>query len=215
MTITHSLLIKPVHKPLTWLVIASALVTVFCVVVMYAQYRSVLDSAAQSDIQHRLFRSDKQTAFLSMQENSFLQTNYPMFQKIVQGYQGSNAALRKVQWVRLLETAKTQVGISAMSFDVYPYQAVVSSRQEFKVQVGVEKIVLNLSLLHDGKLADLIKYLEDHAPNVFVVTAVSIERVDESTTNGFTDREEIRLKAELTIQWYLIEVAGADDAIAS
>jgi len=127
----------------------------------------------------------------------------------VQGYQGSNAALRKVQWVRLLETAKTQVGISAMSFDVYPYQAVVSSRQEFKVQVGVEKIVLNLSLLHDGKLADLIKYLEDHAPNVFVVTAVSIERVDESTTNGFTDREEIRLKAELTIQWYLIEVAGA------
>ena len=120
-------------------------------------------------------------------------------------------AQRKVQWIKILEAAKDQIDITAMSFDVYPYQSNFSEQEGLKVRAGFEQIVIRLSLLHDGKLAKLLTYLEEHAPNSFVVSSLEIELTD----NAATDLQEARLKAELIIKWYLIDVKGEDNAIAS
>ena len=112
---------------------------------------------------------------------------------------------RKVSWIKTLQSAKTDVGIAEMSFEIYPIQPIAGDLQDLQVAVGFESVVLQVSMLHDGLLATLIAYLEEHAPNPFTVTALSIERVGESADSKIA----ASINAEITIKWYLIEIEGA------
>jgi len=111
---------------------------------------------------------------------------------------------RKVSWIKTLQSAKTNVGVAEMSFEIYPIQSIAGNLQDLQVAVGFESVVLQVSMLHDGLLATLIAYLEEHAPNPFTVTALSIERVGESADSKIA----ARINAEITIKWYVIEIEG-------
>lgn len=126
-------------------------------------------------------------------------------------YDSDNKTQRKVSWIKTLEAAKVELGIAEMSFEIYPYQSVANELQDLSIAIGFESIVLHVSLLHEGVLAGLLKYLHANAPNLFLTTSITMERLSDSI-----DAENaIQLTAEVTLKWHLIEIDEVGDEIES
>lgn len=194
--------------------------------VIFYQHKVVLASIAEADAQSLQYVSGKASALGSVEGLQFMQQNYPAFQALVDNrrvvlkpknadqepFDRSESAMqRKMSWIKLLQESKTQFDIADMSFEVFPYQPITTESKKSPLAVGVESIVLQVSLLHDGVLAELMTFLRQSAPNTFTVSAIELER----DNRGRDNNSLAQIAAEITIKWYLIEVEeGRSDVVS-
>jgi len=102
-----------------------------------------------------------------------------------------------------------------MSFEIYPVRSILQNQAELLVSVSVEVIELKVSVLHDGKISELVNYLNTNAPNEFVISALEINRMERKINNGITTAKMINLEVLCTIKWYSIDVTGDSNDIQS
>ena len=175
----------------------------------YFQVQSIARSAGTVDKNRSEFLSKKVSLIAGIDDSDFLNTNYSVFETILG--RNSSDSKRKAEWINLLKSAKSQLDLTEMSFDIYPARAITQNQQELLVSISVEIIELKLSLLHDGKLVEFINFLNAHAPNEFVIAALELKRVD----NERTAPKMINLEALCTIKWYSIDMIGESDDLQS
>ena len=197
---------------------------VLCLLVLIYPLLTVSSSVVRSADQKNRFLADKKTALATLEELEFLEKNYPAFQAFIDNQKfeygpvsdglGGMESQRKLSWIKHLQSSKTRLGIRQMSFELYPYQPIADNLESLEISIGVESIVLRVSLLHDGVLAELLEKLTHNAPNPFVVTAIEIDRVG-LNRKGVAANGEDNITAEITMTWYLIDAEGADNDVAS
>lgn len=213
------------------------MLTASCVAAIVYQFMTLASEVADMKKRKNSFLLTKKTALDVIEDTVYLKANYSQFQQLVDDQKltigqhtamvddqadltlsgkissqtGYQHAQRKVAWIKTLQAAKANVNIAEMSFEIFPIQSIAGTLQNLQVGIGFESIVLQVSLLHDGLLAALIAYLEAYAPNPFLVTALTIEKADESIDTNIV----ALYKAKITIKWYLIEIEGTHDDMAS
>ncbi len=189
---------------------------------IFFQHQTVLAGITQSKNQNSLYLTNKLSVLATVEEVQLMQNYYPTFQSLIESQrivvsqdsdslQESNSgsgmsSQRKISWIKLLESAGSQLDIKEMSFEIYPGKFVVGGQQRLPISVSAESIVLQVSLLHDGVLANLLSYLREYAPNPFVVSSLEIARSGEKEVRQSNEKAINQLAAEITLKWHLIEV---------
>lgn len=186
---------------------------------IFYQYQLVSSNVSETENGKRRFQAESITALNFIEELAFLHKNYPEFQNLTESQHvidrrelvdnNNLDSQRKVSWIKHLESAKNHLAIAEMNFDIYPYRPVADGLQGLMISIGVESIVLRVSLLHDGVLAQLLTYLKEYAPNPFVISSLEVERIQSADTST------TQINAVVTMAWHLIDVDGVSDAVSS
>ena len=109
------------------------------------------------------------------------------------GFVGS---FRRIDLIEHLE--KTESALFDMQYSISP-------RQKFPVSdffaLSADRVVFQLSLLHEGRLLDFIDSLEAGSNGIPLVAGCNIERIREAVGMGY----EPHLKAGCTVIWATLE----------
>ncbi len=189
------------------------MVATLSVSVIFFQLQNVMQSRSGVEKKRSEFLSSEVAAYTSLEDSRFLETTNLAFERIL--HRNSAVSKRKIEWIKLLKTAQAQLNLAEMSFEIHPPRSVTSSRDDLWVAVGVEFIELKLSLVHDGKLSELLSYLNTYAPNEFIVSKIEINRVERDINNGITTPKIINLEVRCTVKWYSIDMVGEDSGYQS
>lgn len=171
------------------------------------QYNRIILGQVEAEKSRGLFLSRKNSIIAGYEEQHYLKANYQAAKNAVT--KKSSDAQQKLKWLKVLESVKSELGISELALEIYPQRPAIAHSTDLLVSVGVTTINIKVSLLHDGKLTDFISYLRENAPEKFVVTSFSIERVDRTVDNGITNPKKTLLEAEFTLEQYALSVAGS------
>jgi len=180
---------------------------------IYFQYNNVTQSMNEVEKRRSEFLSGNASVLASLDDSSFLESNYKEFKNVIN--RKSFDSRRKVEWINLLKTAKSQLDLAEMSFEIYPARSIVQNHAELLVSVNVEIIELKVSVLHDGKISELLSYLNTHAPNDFSVDTFDISRVERKTKNDTDTQKMINLEVLCTIKWYSLDMIGEGNDLQS
>lgn len=194
-------------------IIGFALATTLSAGVVYFQVNDVMQSQRWVEKKRSEFLSKNGSVFTNLDDSDFLEANYTSFRGILD--KNTSDSKSKVKWIKLLESAKSQLDLAEMSFEIYPARSIAQNQAELLVAVSVEVIELKVSVLHDGKISELVNYLNTYAPNEFVITALDIKRNRRKIDNGITTAKMINLDVLFTIKWYSIDVIGESNDIQS
>lgn len=194
-------------------IIGFALATTLSAGVVYFQVNDVMQSQSWVEKKRSEFLSKNVSVFTNLDDSDFLEANYTSFRGILD--KNTSDSKSKVKWIKLLESAKSQLDLAEMSFEIYPARSIAQNQAELLVAVSVEVIELKVSVLHDGKISELVNYLNTYAPNEFVITALDIKRNRRKIDNGITTAKMINLDVLFTIKWYSIDVIGESNDIQS
>ena len=177
------------------------------------QLKNVMQSLSIIEKKRSEFLSSEVAVYTSLEDSRFLEINNLAFERIL--HRNSAVSKRKIEWINLLKSAQSQLNLAEMSFEIYPSSPITTSRDDLWVSVGVEFIELNLSLVHDGKLSELLNFLNTYAPNEFAISKIDINRVERKVNNGITTPKIINLEVRCTIKWYSIDMVGDGDGYQS
>jgi len=180
------------------------LVATACGAALVFQYKKVSVGYKNIEVAKSAFYTGQRASLAEHDDQIFLKKNRSDFKQVVEKNRFDSR--NRVQWVSLLESAKSMLGISEMSFEIYPSREVSTNHPELFFTIGVESIELKISLLHDGKLVELMDYLRVHAPISYAVTKMEIAKSDRKIDNGMTSPKIIGLEVLCTIEWYSIDL---------
>ena len=109
---------------------------------------------------------------------------------------GFIGSFRRIDLIEHLE--KTESSLFDMQYSISP-------RQQFPVSdffaLSVDRVVFQLSLLHEGRLLDFIDSLEAGSNGIPLVAGCNVERIREAAGMGY----EPHLKAGCTVIWATLE----------
>ncbi len=172
----------------------------------------VVAGGTQIESSKNRFQLSRDSVARTVVDTQFLQKSYPAFTGLVHQNRveliseslsvEASSTQRKISWIKLLESARSDLNISKMSFEVYPIESVTEGQEGLSVDVGFEAIILDVSLLHEGVLGELMNYLYERAPVMFTVSKMSIDR----NSNGPGRSSAENINAEIAIRWYVIRV---------
>jgi len=72
--------------------------------------------------------SGNASVLASLDDSSFLESNYKEFKNVIN--RKSFDSRRKVEWINLLKSAKSQLDLAEMSFEIYPARSIVQNHAE-------------------------------------------------------------------------------------
>jgi len=185
-------------------VCAFVLVVAACAAAVTFQYKRISDGYHKIAVARSAFSSGQRAALAEHDDQVFFKKNRSAFNSAIE--QNMFDSSHRVQWISLLESAKSKLGISEMSFEIYPSREVSKNHPELLFTIGVESIELKMSLLHDGRLVEVMDYLSAHAPNSYAVTNMEITKSDRKIDNGITSPKIIGLEVLCTLEWYSIDL---------
>ena len=180
---------------------------------IYSEVQNISQSNSEIERKRTEFLTKKVSVFAGMDDSGFLETNYSSFTDMLG--RNSSDSKGKVEWIKLLKSAKSQLDLTEMSFDIYPARSITQNQDELLVSISVEVIELKLSLLHDGKISEFMNYLNANAPNNFVVTALEINRIERKVDSAISPPKMVNLEVLCTIEWYSIDMIGNGNDVQS
>jgi len=195
------------------IIIGCILVAALSAGVVYFQIHDVMQSLHGVENKRSEYLSKNMSVFADLDDSGFLEANYSNFRNVLD--RKSSDSKRKIEWITLLESARSKLDLAEMSFEIYPVRSILQNQAELLVSVSVEVIELKVSVLHDGKISELVNYLNTNAPNEFVISALEINRMERKINNGITTAKMINLEVLCTIKWYSIDVTGDSNDIQS
>jgi len=195
------------------IIIGCILVAALSAGVVYFQIHDVMQSLHGVENKRSEYLSKNMSVFADLDDSDFLEANYSNFRNVLD--RKSSDSKRKIEWIKLLESARSKLDLAEMSFEIYPVRSILQNQAELLVSVSVEVIELKVSVLHDGKISELVNYLNTNAPNEFVISALEINRMERKINNGITTAKMINLEVLCTIKWYSIDVTGDSNDIQS
>jgi len=195
------------------IIIGCILVAALSAGVVYFQIHDVMQSLHGVENKRSEYLSKNMSVFADLDDSGFLEANYSNFRNVLD--RKSSDSKRKIEWIKLLESARSKLDLAEMSFEIYPVRSILQNQAELLVSVSVEVIELKVSVLHDGKISELVNYLNTNAPNEFVISALEINRMERKINNGITTAKMINLEVLCTIKWYSIDVTGDSNDIQS
>jgi len=195
------------------IIIGCILIAALSAGVVYFQIHDVMQSLHGVENKRSEYLSKNMSVFADLDDSGFLEANYSNFRNVLD--RKSSDSKRKIEWIKLLESARSKLDLAEMSFEIYPVRSILQNQAELLVSVSVEVIELKVSVLHDGKISELVNYLNTNAPNEFVISALEINRMERKINNGITTAKMINLEVLCTIKWYSIDVTGDSNDIQS
>ena len=132
--------------------------TVFAAMIIVVIWSSVFGKQKEILLQNKSFSAAQDAVFRKLEDRSFLDSNYHSFDQLLD--RKTSVGYDRKDWIEMLSSAKTDLSIAQISFDIYPSTQLSTDSDQWSIEVGHEEINVKLGLLHEGVLLRFLQYIK-------------------------------------------------------
>ena len=177
--------------------------TVFAAMIIVVIWSSVFGKQKEILLQNKSFSAAQDAVFRKLKDRSFLDSNYHSFDQLLD--RKTSVGYDRKDWIEMLSSAKTDLSIAQISFDIYPSTQLSTDSVQWSIEVGHEEINVKLGLLHEGELLRFLQYINERLTINYEITRMEITRVKKKINKGVANQMQVNITVNFSIQWYSIE----------
>ena len=177
--------------------------TVFAAMIIVVIWSSVFGKQKEILLQNKSFSAAQDTVFRKLEDRSFLDSYYHSFDQLMD--RKTSVGYDRKDWIEMLSSAKTDLSIAQISFDIYPSTQLSTDSDQWSIEVGHEEINVKLGLLHEGELLRFLQYINERLTINYEITRMEITRVKKKINKGVANQMQVNITVNFSIKWYSIE----------